>query len=89
MERLTSIRASEATGAGRYWSSAKKDDLVQKLGQYEDSGLEPGEINGKGMSKEDKDFLANLLIEELRNARTEHDYTTRERCNDLLRKLGR
>ena len=27
-----------------YWSPAKKDDLVQRLGPYEDIGLEPAEI---------------------------------------------
>lgn len=27
-----------------YWSPAKKDELVQRLGEYEDTGLEPEQI---------------------------------------------
>ena len=42
MKRLTSQRCSGIkTG---YWSPAKKDELIQRLGKYEDTGLEPGEI---------------------------------------------
>lgn len=42
MERLTAQRCNGIkTG---YWSPAKKDDLVQRLGLYEDIGLEPAEI---------------------------------------------
>ena len=42
MERLTAQRCNGIkTG---YWSPAKKDDLVQRLGPYEDIGLEPAEI---------------------------------------------
>lgn len=42
MDRLTSERCNGIkTG---YWSPAKKDDLVQRLGAYEDTGLEPEEI---------------------------------------------
>jgi len=42
MNRLTSQRCNGIkTG---YWSPAKKEDLVQRLGAYEDTGLEPHEI---------------------------------------------
>ena len=42
MNRLTSQRCNGIkTG---YWSPAKKEDLVQRLGAYEDTGLEPQEI---------------------------------------------
>lgn len=42
MERLTAQRCNGIkTG---YWSPAKKDDLVQRLGPYEDISLEPAEI---------------------------------------------
>lgn len=42
MERLTSPRSNGIrTG---YWSPAKKEDLVQRLGAYEDSGLAPEEV---------------------------------------------
>lgn len=27
-----------------YWSSAKRDNLIQRLGEYEDTGLEPEQI---------------------------------------------
>lgn len=42
MEGLTAQRCNGIkTG---YWSPAKKDDLVHRLGPYEDIGLEPAEI---------------------------------------------
>ena len=42
MKRLTAKRVN---GIKRgYWSSAKKDDLVQALGKYEDTGYSPEEI---------------------------------------------
>lgn len=42
MNRLTSRRVNGIkTG---YWSPAKKEDLVQRLGAYEDTGLEPEDI---------------------------------------------
>lgn len=42
MERLTAQRCNGIkTG---YWSPAKKDDLVQRLGPYEGIGLEPAKI---------------------------------------------
>lgn len=45
MERLTSQRCSGIKSG--YWSTAKKDDLVQRLGQYEDTGLTPEEITAR------------------------------------------
>ena len=42
MERLTAPRCSGIKSG--YWSTAKKDELVQRLGQYEDTGLTPEEI---------------------------------------------
>ena len=42
MERLTAQRCSGIKEG--YWSTAKKDELVQRLGQYEDTGLAPEEI---------------------------------------------
>lgn len=45
MERLTALRCSGIKSG--YWSTAKKDELVQRLGQYEeyeDTGLTPEEI---------------------------------------------
>lgn len=40
--RLTGVRVNGIkTG---YWSWAKKEELVQRLGQYEDFGLTPGQL---------------------------------------------
>lgn len=42
MNRLTLQRVNGIkTG---YWSPAKKDELIQRLGKYEDLGMEPEEI---------------------------------------------
>lgn len=42
MERLTHERVNGIKIG--YWSSAKKEDLVQRLAAYEDTGLTPEEI---------------------------------------------
>ena len=42
MIRLTYERVNGIKSG--YWSPAKKDELVQRLGAYEDTGLLPGEI---------------------------------------------
>lgn len=42
MLRLTSQRCNGIKIG--YWSTAKKDELLQRLGEYEDTGLEPIEI---------------------------------------------
>lgn len=45
MERLTNPRCNGIkTG---YWSPAKKEELVQRLGRYEDIGLTPEEITAR------------------------------------------
>lgn len=42
MKRLTQKRVNGIkTG---YWSASKKDDLVERLAEYEDTGLEPEEV---------------------------------------------
>ena len=42
MNRLTQKRVNGIkTG---YWSTSKKDDLVARLAEYEDTGLEPREV---------------------------------------------
>lgn len=45
MERLTAQRCSGIKSG--YWSTAKKDELIQRLGQYEDTGLTPEEITAR------------------------------------------
>lgn len=52
MERLTSHRCSGIKEG--YWSTAKKDELVQRLGQYEDTGLTPEEV--RQLSRKDNRF---------------------------------
>ena len=42
MKRLTNKRRNGIKGG--YWSQAKKEELVQRLAAYEDTGLEPAEI---------------------------------------------
>jgi hypothetical protein len=44
--RLTYKTTGDATRASHYCTGpgVKKDDLVQRLGQYEDLGLSPGEM---------------------------------------------
>ena len=42
MKRLTQKRANGIKMG--YWSASKKDDLVARLAEYEDTGLEPEEV---------------------------------------------
>lgn len=44
MSRLTNLRVNGIKNG--YWSLAKKEELVQRLAAYEDTGLEPEEIRG-------------------------------------------
>lgn len=57
MERLTHKRVNGIkTG---YWSSSKKQDLVDRLSEYEDTGLTPDEINTlreRDTAKEPEEF---------------------------------
>lgn len=41
-ERMTHQRANGIKDG--YWSAATKAELIQRLAEYEDTGLEPGEI---------------------------------------------
>ena len=52
MDRLTAQRCSGIKSG--YWSTAKKDELVQRLGQYEDTGLTPDQI--RELSRKDDRF---------------------------------
>ena len=52
MERLTAQRCSGIKSG--YWSTAKKDELVQRLGHYEDTGLTPDQI--RELSRKDDRF---------------------------------
>ena len=52
-ERLTALRVSGIkTG---YWSDHKKEELVQRLGEYEDLGYSPEEL--KAMLRDRKEML--------------------------------
>lgn len=57
MERLTAPRCSGIKSG--YWSTVKKDELVQRLGQYEDIGLTPEEIR-ELRRKDDRFQTVNL-----------------------------
>ena len=50
MERLTAPRCSGIKSG--YWSTAKKEELVQLLGRYEDIGLTPEEITARLSAQE-------------------------------------
>ena len=57
MERLTHERVNGIkTG---YWSTAKKDNLIQRLGEYEDTELDPKQI-------EELKRYANVIADDLK-----------------------
>lgn len=57
MNRLTSQRVNGIKSG--YWSAAKKEELVQRLAQYENTGLEPEETQAIG---EDKEYRVTGII---------------------------
>ena len=59
LERLTGMRVSGIkTG---YWSAHKKEELVQRLGEYEDLGYTPEEL--KAMLRDRKAMLCDREAE--------------------------
>lgn len=44
MERLTVKKRYGGGIPHEYWSASKKDEVVQRLGAYEDTGLTPEEV---------------------------------------------
>lgn len=71
-ERLTHKRMNGIKEG--YWSSAKKEALVRRLAEYEDTGMKPGEINEVRSKRLDTNMLQQMktqlhLLKELRKAR--------------------
>lgn len=63
MQRLTvRLTAKRVNGIkNRYWTTAKKDELVQRLGRYEDTGLTPEEIQDMKSEKIFKEGFSSFL----------------------------
>ena len=71
-ERLTHKRINGIKEG--HWSPRKKEELLQRLGKYEDTGMEPEEISAAIGKKLDTDILQRMntqihLLKELRKAR--------------------
>lgn len=58
-KRLTHVRSNGIKNG--YWTSLKKDEVVQRLGEYEDTNLSPEEI--KHMKKQKTDKVDNAEFE--------------------------
>lgn len=63
MQRLTvRLTAERVNGIKKgYWTTAKKDELVQRLGRYEDTGLTPEEIQDMKSEKIFKEGFSSFL----------------------------
>lgn len=65
-ERLTHARAN---GIKRgYWTSLKKEEVVQRLGEYEDTGLSPEEVRAMKRTGNPDDAKFGLFPEEAKEA---------------------
>lgn len=65
-ERLTHARAN---GIKRgYWTSHKKEEVVQRLGEYEDTGLSPEEIRAMKRTGNPDDAKFGSFLEEAKEA---------------------
>ena len=51
-KRLTAVRVNGIKSG--YWSAAKKEELVQRLGRYEDLCLDPEELAAMLQRKKEK-----------------------------------
>lgn len=65
-ERLTKER-NNGIKAG-YWTTCKKDEVVQRLGQYEDTGLSPEEIQSMTKTGNSDSGKFDKFLEELKDA---------------------
>lgn len=77
MERLTHKRVNGIkTG---YWSPSKKQDLVDRLSEYEDTGLTPDEIN----EMRERDIKSEEDITKFYYCESEDDYYIGKRVENL------
>ena len=68
MERLTHERVNGIkTG---YWSPAKKQELVDRLAEYENTGMEPEEIKKMLVPQ----IIEDLFLEDRKTGKTPNDY---------------
>ena len=72
-ERLTKERRSGIKSG--YWvdSKVKKDDVVQRLGKYEDTGLSPEEIQAMKRTGNSDSGKFDKFLEELEDAMKEYE----------------
>ena len=83
MARLTSRRVNGIKEG--YWSSAKKDELIQRLGKYEDIGYEPETLDNlrrwrtRNAKKKNPDPLARIRAAGRDPAQTHNYILSRER----------
>lgn len=71
MERLTSKRVNGIKSG--YWSAAKKDELIARLAEYEDTGKTPEEIRGFEETARKMVERTISLHRELKAEQSKHD----------------
>ncbi len=69
MKRLTAERVNGIKQG--YWSPAKKEDLVQRLAAYENTGLEPEEV---AKLNDFEKSQTGILIEKLNEEKRKHSW---------------
>lgn len=78
MERLTHERVGGIkTG---YWSAAKKDELIDRLAEYENTGKTPEEIKGFGSVAKDMAEQVVKLLNRLEEERNKHRWIPVGEC---------
>ena len=65
-ERLTHVRKNGIKQG--YWTDKKKDELLQRLGQYEDTELSPEEINAMKVTGNPDDTKFDEFLGEIKEA---------------------
>lgn len=87
MERLTSKRVNGIKSG--YWSAAKKDELIARLAEYEDTGKTPEEIRGfeETARQQEKDKVRyQLTAEEIRQIEKKAVESKKEQIRDSIMK---
>lgn len=59
MKRLTHERVGDITKTG-YWTAAKKQELIDALAAYEDTGMTPDEINDLMTARRKEDDVRSI-----------------------------
>lgn len=70
-KRLTHVRSNGIKNS--YWTTCKKDELTQRLGEYEETGLSPEEVKAMRATGNPNDAKFGEFLIEIKEALKEYE----------------